>query len=173
MKIENCKLKISKHGFTLIEILVAIAIVGILAAVVLVSMSSYGKRARSTKALAQISSVIPAMMSCWGNGGKVNSPVTTAGDSKLEGDEAICNLSDSYGFWPRSGGDLKNYLYRTHLFKDDQNANKFHIVFFDYDYDESYICCNSAMNSCKVANYSEGDPCGGNWMYCNETCPTF
>jgi prepilin-type N-terminal cleavage/methylation domain-containing protein len=41
------KIARNKKGFTLIEILVAIAIVGILASVVLVSMMSYRAKARS------------------------------------------------------------------------------------------------------------------------------
>ena len=83
MKIENCppassceasragKLKISNSAFTLIELLVAMAIIALLVAVVLVQFQGYAKGARASKALGQLSSVIPGMGSCWGNGGKV------------------------------------------------------------------------------------------------------
>ncbi len=162
MKIENCKLpacrrvrKIAnkaftpapKHqarrelsdrriflvrGFTLIEIMVAIGIVGILAAVVLTTMSSYGKRARASRALAQASSVIPSLVSCAGNGGTPN----------LNGTGDLCSLSSSYGSWPTwpssdYGVDGSNWTSSSNWYfkvKVESGMNA--------------ICCNSKMNSC-------------------------
>ena len=49
MKIVNCKLKISKDGFTLLELLIVIAIIGILVAMGTVSYSTAQKRARDTQ----------------------------------------------------------------------------------------------------------------------------
>jgi prepilin-type N-terminal cleavage/methylation domain-containing protein len=122
----------NKTGFTLIEIMVAIAIVGILAAIILVSMQSFGKKARASRALAQASSVIPAMVSCAGNYG--NDKVQFSGD--------ICSESSSYGSWPTwpssdYGVDGSNWTSSSNWYfkvkvESDMNA----------------ICCNSTMNSC-------------------------
>jgi len=49
MKIKNCKLKIAKGGFTLLELLIVIAIIGILVAMGTVSYSTAQKRARDSK----------------------------------------------------------------------------------------------------------------------------
>jgi len=49
MKIKNCKLKIAKGGFTLLELLIVIAIIGILTAMGTVSYSTAQKRARDSK----------------------------------------------------------------------------------------------------------------------------
>ena len=150
MKIENCKLKISKKAFTLIEILVAIAIVGILAAVVLVSMSSYGKKARASKALASLSSAIPNIISCLGNSGTVKDP---------SGGNNICSLdsktSHNYGVWPVVGGDLANYSYDSFAVGGSLGGiadikNWVFAMHSDDSHDNVKICCNSAMNSCKI-----------------------
>jgi prepilin-type N-terminal cleavage/methylation domain-containing protein len=139
MKIENCKLKISNKAFSLIEIMVAIAIVGILSAVVLVSMQSYGVKARAAKALAQASSVIPSMVSCAGNGG---TPIFGASGTN------ICSVitgAANYGSWPTFPGDYavasgtptpnwtssSNWVFKVSSTADSQN-----------------FCCNSKMNSC-------------------------
>ena len=133
-------MKKNNWGFTLVEIMVAIGIVSILAAVVLVSMKSFGAKGRSAKALAQLSSAIPSMVSCWGNGGTVQ-------NSSDDGD--ICLMNTSYGKWPDTGsGDIKSYDYGTgnvsnrtswFLYLDSSSSN-----------DNVRICCNSAMKSCKA-----------------------
>lgn len=94
MKIVNCKLKISNKAFTLIELMVAIAIIGILAGVVLVSMSSYAKRARQTAALQTASSVMPAAMKCALEG----KPFTHFPKESSSGGGAICDGSSFQ--WP-------------------------------------------------------------------------
>jgi len=123
-------MKKTNFGFTLIEIMVAIAIVGILAAVVLVQFSSYGKKARASRALAQASSVMSAMYSCWGNGGDVTSGTN------------ICSLGSSYGTWPvlPSG-----YSYSGNSITKAQSASPWA---FSVTGESQTICCNSRMNSC-------------------------
>jgi prepilin-type N-terminal cleavage/methylation domain-containing protein len=179
--IQNSKFKIqnSRKGFTLIEIMVAIAIVAILAAAVLVSLKSFGAKGRSAKALAQISSVIPSMVSCWRNGGNVNSPSVggSIDGETLTNSTEICEGRLSYGYWPQTTGNLDKYKYRTDMFEDGQSASKFHVVLFNYD-DDSIICCNSVMGYCKFLHYSETNPCPSpppsepNWIFCNERCPS-
>jgi|GEM_PF-2287762 len=72
---------ISQKGFTLVELLVAMAIIGILAGVVLVSLNSQRDKARGTAALQVAKSIMPAALECvmrgfslnnngaWGTGG--------------------------------------------------------------------------------------------------------
>lgn len=52
------------EGFTLIELLVVIAIIGILASVVLVSLSAQRNRARRASALQTVKSGMPTVMGC-------------------------------------------------------------------------------------------------------------
>ena len=54
----------AKTGFTLIELMVAIAIIGILAGVMITSMMGYRDKARATAALQVAESVMPAAMEC-------------------------------------------------------------------------------------------------------------
>lgn len=140
-----------RYGFTLVEIMVAIAIVAILASVVLVSMTSYRARARSAKALASLSSALPGMVSCWGNGGSVASP-SSGGD--------ICSLSSGYGKWPNLAGDLGSYSYGG----DVSDKNSWYVSAAS-DSDNRKICCNSAMNNCKIL-----DTAGSS---CNATTPSY
>lgn len=97
-----------EKGFTLIEILVAIAIVGILAGVVLVSMSSYRAKANASKITASLSSAATSMASCWGMGGFVLEPYA---------DRNICTFTtssssiSSYGKWPDIASLAANYTY--------------------------------------------------------------
>lgn len=141
----------TETGFTLIEIMVAIGIIGILAAVVLVSMTAYGSKARSAKALGQLSSAIPAMYSCWGNDGTVNAP-SSGGN--------ICSLAASYGQWPRTTGDLSSYAYTGSTITD--KASWF--IMFTSSTDDRRICCNSAMKNCKLLDTASST--------CNATTPS-
>jgi|GEM_PF-1110602 prepilin-type N-terminal cleavage/methylation domain-containing protein len=134
----------TNNAFTLIEILVAIGIVSILAAVVLVSMKSFGARGRSAKALGQLSSVIPSMVSCWGNGKTVKNPT--------DGGGAICRESGvggadvtSYGYYPDlSTGDLSSYSYG----QIDMGKGSWHFG-IQSPSDDKAICCNMTLNACK------------------------
>ena len=123
-------------AFTLIEILVVIAIVGVLSAVVLVSMSSYGKKARASRVMAQASTVVPSIVRCWGNGGEVLSPSSVY----------ICEKGSGYGSWPT--------LPSAYSFNNISNVSgvKKTSWYFTADGESQTICCNSAMNSCAVVD---------------------
>lgn len=138
-------------GFTLIEIMVAIGIVGILAAVVLVSMTSYRAKARSAKALAQLSSAVPGMVSCWGNSGTVNAP-SSGGN--------ICSLAASYGQWPQTAGDLSSYSYAGSV-----SSKTSWYVMLTSGTDDRRICCNSTMNNCKLLDTAA--------LTCNASSPSY
>ena len=120
-------------AFTLIELMVAIAIIGILAAVVLVSMQSYAKKARSSRAMAQASSVIPQMVSCAGNGGTPGFSVN------------ICSLGASYGTWPTFPSD---YAVASSSPTPNWTSSSNWVFKVSSTTDSQSFCCNSAMNSC-------------------------
>jgi len=143
----------NKKGFTLIEILTVLAIIGVLSAVVLVSMSSYGPKARSAKVHSMASSAIPAMISCWGNTDNSGNPAKVSDPTKVVN---ICNLGASYGAWPVFSGDLSNYSYVATDVNIDNAVGKrssqwaFSVESISSS-DNKKICCNSTMNGCKIS----------------------
>jgi len=97
--------------FTLTEIMVAMAIVGILASVALVSIGAYRAKGQSEKVKASLDSVVTGMTSCWSFGGLaegLNRPDLSCG-------AGLCSLGESYGKWPDIS-KIGDYSY------DDQNA---------------------------------------------------
>ncbi len=81
-------------GFTLIELLVVIAIIGILAGVVLVSLSSQRARARASAALQTAASTLPYVVDCSMRSVNISNPGTGSGGNG----GAICTGSGAN--WP-------------------------------------------------------------------------
>lgn len=84
-----------KKGFTLIEILIIVAIIGILATAILVSMQQSKKNARINGVKTSLRTVLPAIISCKDGGGTVNVPIPSVVDKD------VCNPVSTFAAkWP-------------------------------------------------------------------------
>lgn len=132
------KRKHKSNGFTLVELLLAMAIISIISGAVLISITSQRKKAHETKMLAELSGVAQPLLMCRTDGGTVASPDGTAGG----GD--ICTVlleATKYGKWPStSGSTFGNYFADA-----DFNDGEWH---FYIDDGIRRICCNSGSAKC-------------------------
>ena len=106
-----------QKAFTLIELLIVIAIIGILASIVLVSLSSARMRSKDAAALSSMQSLFLKVSECALAGGSIVHPTSTQTST---GGGNICSLASVPGTWP----DLSKTNYRYHY--DTVATNRHH-----------------------------------------------
>ncbi len=125
--------KQTKKGFTLIELLVVIAIIGILAGVVLVSLSSQRERARFSNVVSGASSLAPYTADCYLRGEDLaTTPVV--------GDE-VCAASGIT--WPNANFDQSNLTCKYTA----GSASSF-VICCDGTGTDMEVTCNAVNGSC-------------------------
>jgi prepilin-type N-terminal cleavage/methylation domain-containing protein len=100
----------NKEGFTLVEVMVAIAIVSILAGAILTSMKGYGAKARGAKLAGSLNSVIAIMKSCrsFANGDVL---LPSPGNNICSLGSSQTSSADQYGKWPDLSQIGSDYSY--------------------------------------------------------------
>jgi prepilin-type N-terminal cleavage/methylation domain-containing protein len=134
---------INNQGFTLIELMTVMAIIGILASAIMISLSVQKRRAASGKVLTEMSAVMQNIYLCKSDDGTVEIP-TTGGD--------VCSFNGvanpNYGQWPALGGN--EGLSNSYTRGSDFNGNNW---FYGVNADasaggEDNICCNAISGKC-------------------------
>ena len=137
----------SKRGFTLVEMLLAIAILVVLSGAILISISAQREKARATRMLSEVSAVVPAIYMCLSDGGVVSSPTASGGNG-------LCNLSTNYGKWPSNMDDFGDYVTSdSDSFSDDN-------WYFYLEGNGARVCCNANMSGCE--KLASGSACNAN-----------
>ena len=134
----------SSKGFTLVELLLTMAIISILAGSILVSLSSQRRKAHEAKVLAEFSGTIQPMLMCRTDGGTINIPSGGTGGGNICAATANLNAATAaqYGTWPSTTGTgFGNYV-SADLDFDDGGWH------FYADDGTGRVCCNSGSSRC-------------------------
>ncbi len=140
-----------KSGFTLVELLLVLAIITILAGIILVTVSSQRKRAHQAKAISELSAVIQPILMCRSDDETVNTPHSTLGGGN------ICGANNNYGTWPvppTAGGFETPYEASDNAGFEDGNWR----ICID-DGADTQICCNSTYSRCKLIDNGDCTNC--------------
>ncbi len=136
----NIKLKNNNSGFTLIELMTVMAIIGILASAIMISLSVQKKRATVNKVLTELSGVMENIYLCKSDDGAINPPNSTGGNS-------ICDISSNYGVWPDvSESVLGNGTGFSISVTGDLNSGNW--AYWAKGTDTEIVCCNSKSGKC-------------------------
>jgi prepilin-type N-terminal cleavage/methylation domain-containing protein len=146
----------NKKAFTLIELLIVIAIIGILAATVMVSLGNARKKARQAAVQATLSSILPSIYMCFDAGVNVNAAATP-------GTTAICTATGLTEVWPILNAGSTTGWDWTGTQTGTATTGDFYIAASNgATATDNKVCCNSKLNSCQVL--------AGN-ATCNATTP--
>ncbi|MDA3815036.1 MAG: type II secretion system protein [Patescibacteria group bacterium] len=142
-----------RKGFTLVELMLVVAIIGILAGIVMVSLSGIRDKGEDSKILAELSATIQPMITCWSDGHQVFFPSGS-------GSAAICSGFSEYGTWPRMD---EYYTDNTGAYQYNNGALDGNAVYYDSNWSffvqredgSSKICCNKRNKSCAIIPEAE------------------
>ncbi|MFO7807337.1 MAG: type II secretion system protein [Candidatus Moraniibacteriota bacterium] len=125
---------IKNEGFTLIEMIIAVAVLAIVSGAILVSISGQKEKAESNRILTEASATVQPIMMCLSDGGSVNSPNSNGGNN-------ICNISPEYGQWPETSSS--DFSYGSSSFPAGGDWS-FEVSDGNYD-----INCSNDLNGCE------------------------
>jgi len=132
-------MKIRIKGFTLIEMLLAMAILVVLSGAILLSLASQRDKARLTRTLSEMSATIQPVEMCLADGGTVNNP-SYGGN--------ICSLSARYGQWPDAMQGIGGYNFSGSW------SNNTWFFYRSQASSGSYVCCSATWIGCKTGSNS-------------------